>query len=192
MPTETPRRYGKKSLFSINGLAIIGPKPEPKPLIINSKPIPAANSPKLVSMPIKISKKTCAPPPDAHIPLANTTLPIAGSLRIYFQPEIISLNADLGVSLPLTGLSGPPGGRVDINKIESKKVEQSIHKAVVIPNSEIVKPPIPAPIPNFKLFGMEFISHALIGVKDMILLSTPKVYHGINAFGLNVIKYISK
>ncbi len=31
-----------------------------------------------------------------------------------------------------------------------------------------------------------------IGVKDMILLSTPKVYHGINAFGLNVIKYISK
>jgi len=26
----------------------------------------------------------------------------------------------------------------------------------------------------------------------MILLSTPKVYHGINAFGLNVIKYISK
>ena len=148
MPTETPRRYGKKSLFSINGLAIIGPKPEPKPLIINSKPIPAANSPKLVSMPIKISKKTCAPPPDAHIPLANTTLPIAGSLRIYFQPEIISLNADLGVSLPLTGLSGPPGGRVDINKIESKKVEQSIHKAVVIPNSEIVKPPIPAPIPK--------------------------------------------
>jgi len=31
-----------------------------------------------------------------------------------------------------------------------------------------------------------------IGVKDMILLSTPKVYHGINAFGLNVIRYISK
>jgi 3,4-dihydroxy 2-butanone 4-phosphate synthase / GTP cyclohydrolase II len=31
-----------------------------------------------------------------------------------------------------------------------------------------------------------------IGVKDMILLSTPKIYHGINAFGLNVIKYISK
>ena len=31
-----------------------------------------------------------------------------------------------------------------------------------------------------------------IGVKDRILLSTPKVYHGINAFGLNVIKYISK
>ena len=31
-----------------------------------------------------------------------------------------------------------------------------------------------------------------IGVKDMILLSTPKVYHGINAFGLNVIKYVSK
>ena len=28
-----------------------------------------------------------------------------------------------------------------------------------------------------------------IGVKVMILLSTPKVYHGINAFGLNVIKY---
>ena len=31
-----------------------------------------------------------------------------------------------------------------------------------------------------------------IGVKDMILLSTPKIYHGINAFGLNVIKYVSK
>ncbi len=31
-----------------------------------------------------------------------------------------------------------------------------------------------------------------IGVKDMILLSKPKIYHGINAFGLNVIKYVSK
>ena len=31
-----------------------------------------------------------------------------------------------------------------------------------------------------------------IGVKDMILLSSPIIYHGINAFGLNVIKYMSK
>ena len=101
-------------MFCISGLAIIGPNPDPKPLIINSRPIPAASSPKLVSIPIRISKKTCAPPPDAHIPLANTTLPIAGLLRIYFQPEIISLRADFGVSLSLTGFSGPPGGRVYI------------------------------------------------------------------------------
>ena len=31
-----------------------------------------------------------------------------------------------------------------------------------------------------------------IGVKDMILLSSPIIYHGINAFGLNVIKYVTK
>ena len=31
-----------------------------------------------------------------------------------------------------------------------------------------------------------------IGVKDMILLSSPIIYHGINAFGLNVIKYVGK
>ena len=31
-----------------------------------------------------------------------------------------------------------------------------------------------------------------IGVKDMILLSKPKFYHGINAFGLNVKEYLQK
>ena len=31
-----------------------------------------------------------------------------------------------------------------------------------------------------------------IGVKDMILLSRPIKYRGINAFGLNVIEYMSK
>ena len=31
-----------------------------------------------------------------------------------------------------------------------------------------------------------------IGVKKMILMSAPKIYHGINAFGLNVIKYVRK
>ena len=33
--------------------------------------------------------------------------------------------------------------------------------------------PIPAPIPNFKLLGIEFISHALKGVKDIIKNNTP-------------------
>jgi hypothetical protein len=28
--------------------------------------------------------------------------------------------------------------------------------------------PIPAPIPSFKLFGMEFINQALIGVNEII------------------------
>ena len=28
--------------------------------------------------------------------------------------------------------------------------------------------PIPAPIPNFKLFGIEFINHALKGVREII------------------------
>ena len=33
--------------------------------------------------------------------------------------------------------------------------------------------PIPAPIPNFKLLGIEFINHALIGVREMIKNNTP-------------------
>ena len=33
--------------------------------------------------------------------------------------------------------------------------------------------PIPAPIPNFKLLGIELISHALIGVNDIIKNNTP-------------------
>ena len=129
-------------------MAIIGPNPEPNPLIINSKPIPAASSTKSVSIPISINKKTCAPPPEAHIPLANTTLLTGGLLRIYLHPEIISNIADLGVNRPVTGLSGPPGGNDAIINMEIKKVEQSIQRAVVTPNSEMVKPPIPAPIPK--------------------------------------------
>ena len=35
------------------------------------------------------------------------------------------------------------------------------------------KPPIPAPIPNFKLFGIELINQALIGVKEINKNSTP-------------------
>ncbi|MBS83079.1 MAG: 3,4-dihydroxy-2-butanone-4-phosphate synthase [Gammaproteobacteria bacterium] len=31
-----------------------------------------------------------------------------------------------------------------------------------------------------------------IGVKKMILMSAPKIYHGLNAFGLDVIKYVTK
>ena len=33
--------------------------------------------------------------------------------------------------------------------------------------------PIPAPIPSFKLLGIELINHALIGVKDIIKNNTP-------------------
>ena len=33
--------------------------------------------------------------------------------------------------------------------------------------------PMPAPIPNFKLFGIELISHALNGVRDIIKNNTP-------------------
>ena len=33
--------------------------------------------------------------------------------------------------------------------------------------------PIPAPIPSFKLLGIEFINHDLIGVKDIIKNNTP-------------------
>ena len=33
--------------------------------------------------------------------------------------------------------------------------------------------PIPAPIPNFKLLGIEFINHALIGVNEIIKNNTP-------------------
>ena len=35
------------------------------------------------------------------------------------------------------------------------------------------KRPIPAPIPSFKLFGIEFISQALIGVNETIKNTTP-------------------
>ena len=31
-----------------------------------------------------------------------------------------------------------------------------------------------------------------IGVRKMNLMSAPKKYHGINAFGLQVVKYITK
>ena len=41
------------------------------------------------------------------------------------------------MSLPSTGLSGPPGGRVDINKIESKKVEQSVNKIKEAVDNEV-------------------------------------------------------
>ena len=33
--------------------------------------------------------------------------------------------------------------------------------------------PIPAPIPSFKLFGIEFISQALNGVNEIIKKTTP-------------------
>ena len=33
--------------------------------------------------------------------------------------------------------------------------------------------PIPAPIPNLRLLGIEFINQALIGVRDMIKNKTP-------------------
>ena len=33
--------------------------------------------------------------------------------------------------------------------------------------------PIPAPIPNLRLFGIEFINQALIGVRDIIKNNTP-------------------
>ena len=33
--------------------------------------------------------------------------------------------------------------------------------------------PIPAPIPSFKLFGIELINQALIGVSDIIKNNTP-------------------
>ena len=35
------------------------------------------------------------------------------------------------------------------------------------------KRPIPAPIPSFKLFGIEFINQALIGVNEIIKKTTP-------------------
>ena len=35
------------------------------------------------------------------------------------------------------------------------------------------KPPIPAPIPNFKLLGIELMSQARIGVKEIIKNKTP-------------------
>ena len=45
---------------------------------------------------------------------------------------------------------------------------------------------------DFRTVGIGAQILSDIGVKDMILLSSPIVYHGINAFGLNVIKYVSK
>ena len=54
------------------------------------------------------------------------------------------------------------------------KVTGSSTTTSIICNPIIAKNnPIPAPIPNFKLFGIELISHALIGVKDIIKNNTP-------------------
>ena len=47
--------------------------------------------------------------------------------------------------------------------------------------------------PNIKINKLRIpISSNLTPLKDMILLSSPIKYLGINAFGLNVIKYMSK
>ena len=43
-----------------------------------------------------------------------------------------------------------------------------ISKPIIAKNN-----PIPAPIPSFKLFGIEFIIHALIGVNDIAKKRTP-------------------
>lgn len=45
---------------------------------------------------------------------------------------------------------------------------------------------------DFRTVGIGAQILSDIGVKDMVLLSTPIKYHGINAFGLNVTKYVSK
>ena len=45
---------------------------------------------------------------------------------------------------------------------------------------------------DFRTVGIGAQILSDIGVKDMILLSSPIIYHGINAFGLNVIKYVTK
>ena len=47
-------------------------------------------------------------------------------------------------------------------------VNPMISKPIIAKNK-----PIPAPIPNFKLFGIEFINQALIGVRDIIKNTTP-------------------
>ena len=47
-------------------------------------------------------------------------------------------------------------------------VKPIISKPIIAKNN-----PIPAPIPSFKLFGIELISHALIGVKEIIKKTTP-------------------
>ena len=47
-------------------------------------------------------------------------------------------------------------------------VKPIISKPIIAKNN-----PIPAPMPNFKLFGIELINHALIGVKEMTKNTTP-------------------
>ena len=41
--------------------------------------------------------------------------------------------------------------------------------------------PIPAPMPSFKLLGIELINHALIGVSEMIKNNTPATNTAPNA-----------
>ncbi len=126
----------------------MGPKPEPKPLAMNRIPIPAAISPNPASIPISINRKICAPPPDDHSAFAITNLLTSGVVRIYFQPSVISLVTIFTDTLSRSVVSGPPKGRVIIHIAEARNVSASIHNAVVIPYSAIVKPPIDAPIPN--------------------------------------------
>ena len=45
---------------------------------------------------------------------------------------------------------------------------------------------------DFRTVGIGAQILSDIGVKDMVLLSSPIKYHGINAFGLNVTKYVGK
>ena len=131
----------------MNRRLTIGPNPEPNPLAMYRIPIPAATSPKPASLPIRIRRNTCAPPPEAHMAFAKTTLLIEGFDRIYFHPERISSSIALGLLDKLPDFSGPPCGRVMIRVIATRKVTESIQSAVSIPYCEMVRPPIPAPIP---------------------------------------------
>ena len=62
------------------------------------------------------------------------------------------------------------------------KVTGSSTTTSIICNPIIAKNnPIPAPIPSFKLLGIELINHALIGVSEMIKNNTPATNTAPNA-----------
>ena len=67
---------------------------------------------------------------------------------MYFHPSVISLTTIFADIFSRSLVSGPPKGRVMMKIAETRNVIASIHNAVVIPYSAIVKPPIDAPMPS--------------------------------------------
>ena len=102
--------------------------------------------------------------PAAHEIILNTKIPIIIFPLIFiFSITMIAINV------------AQPNKTIGLLKSPSfTRVTGSSTTTSMICNPIIAKnKPIPAPIPNLRLLGIEFINQALIGVRDIIKNNTP-------------------